>query len=108
MAVILGFEAQLGASWKQIHRILLEPMVTLRCSTTLGMSVSLGDSEDLAKSSEMCIEHNIEFCLFLFCAVLFVIQCLLPFLISTELCWGAAVSLVHCKTSVFLSVYCFS
>lgn len=41
MAVILGFEAQLGASWEQIHRLLLEPMVTLRYATTLGMSASL-------------------------------------------------------------------
>lgn len=79
MAVILGFDAQLGASWEQIHRLLSEPMVTLRCSTTLGMSVSLGDSKDLAKSSEMCIEHNIEFCLVLFCAVLLVRRCLFLF-----------------------------
>jgi len=86
MAVILGFEAQLGASWEQIHRLLLEPMVTLWCSTALGMNVSLGDSEDLARSSEMFIEHNTEFCLFLFCAVLFAIQCLFSFLMSPELC----------------------
>lgn len=59
MAVILGFEAQLGASWEQIHRLLLEPMVTLRYATTLGMSASLWDSEDLAKSSKMYIEHSI-------------------------------------------------
>lgn len=66
MAVILAFEAQLGASWEQIHRLLLEPMVTLWCLTILGMSVSSGDSKDLAKCSEMCIEYNIEFCLFFF------------------------------------------
>lgn len=66
MAVILAFEAQLGASWEQIHRLLLEPMVTLWCLTILGMSVSSGDSKDLAKCSEMCIEYNIEFCLFCF------------------------------------------
>lgn len=64
MAVILGFEAWLGASWEQIHRLLLEPMVALRCLTTLGMSISLGAREELAKSSEMCIEHNIEFAFF--------------------------------------------
>lgn len=64
MAVILAFEAQLGASWEQIHRLLSEPMVTLWCSTILGMSISSGDSKDLAKSSEMCTEYNIELCLF--------------------------------------------
>lgn len=106
MAVILGFEAQLGASWEQIHRLLLQPMVTLRCSTTLGMIVSLRDSKDLAKFSKMCIERNIEFCLFVCCAVLLVIQCLFLFLISPELCWGATVCPVHCKTSVFLSAEC--
>lgn len=66
MAVILAFEAQLGASREQIHRLLLEPMVTLWCLTILGMSVSSGDSKGLAKCSEMCIEYNIEFCLFFF------------------------------------------
>lgn len=69
MAFILAFEAQLGASWEQIHRLLSEPMVTLWCSAILGMSISSGDSKNLAKCFKMCIEYNIEFCLF-FCSLL--------------------------------------
>lgn len=85
MAVIVGFEAQLGASWEQTPRLLLEPMVTPRCSTTLGMSVSVGCREDPAKSSEMCVECNTEPCLSVLSAVLLAVQLLFLFLIYQEL-----------------------